>query len=163
MTAHPKAASGSPGKHPYRPVITPPPLEQAVERVKAAIRDDVALLVLASGTTLTQFQQQHPGIVDALARRAVGAAFVFEPDNHHNAALCPYCTPATNVAASGATSNETGPSLVGRGHCCFTGCRLVRCNFCREMRCTYDFHLCEPDHPPIGRDLPDSAQERVSS
>src|SRR5690242_3067932 len=36
------------------------------------------------------------------------------------------------------------------GHCCFTGCRMVHCGFCREERCMYDRHLCEPEPPPSG-------------
>lgn len=58
-------------------VTEPVPADPDTARVEAAeraIRDNVALLVLASGTTLAQFEQQTPGIVRAIAAQAVRAA-----------------------------------------------------------------------------------------
>jgi len=46
---------------------------ELVRRVSDAIDDDVRLLVLATAPTKAQFDEQLPGIRDALARRAVGA------------------------------------------------------------------------------------------
>lgn len=54
--------------------------QQAVEAAKASMDSDVRLLVLASNTTLDEFQARFPGILDALAQRAVGATFrVLQP------------------------------------------------------------------------------------
>jgi hypothetical protein len=47
--------------------------QQMIEKASEAIRDNVRLLVLASGTTLEQYERQIPGIVRALAAQAVSA------------------------------------------------------------------------------------------